>query len=230
MADVSLAEFAKATFADGSALVGPAVAQRLTLVSVERLAQQTYSASIVNRRTVAIEAFGFEEMVPYETRVLRAQRMDFALADPATPPPGLGRIAPGEEREVRLQAQTQAESVRPPVVRLSFVLFDDLRFEGRVEARDELFREREKTAQAIAAALEAVRQALALPPGEAIPFLERRRAEWSVSRSYDAHLLQDLLSGPGNSTIPFDRAARFLTDHWEQQLTRLRRHNKQQHP
>lgn len=227
--DISSATFGKATFSDGGVLGGPAVAQRLTLVSVERLAQLTYSALIVNRRPVPIEAFGLEEIAPYETRVLRAHRMDFALADPATPRPGVGRIAPGEEREVRLQAQTQAESVKAPVVRLSFVLYEDLSFEGRQDARNELFAAREKTAEAVAAALEAVRQAAALPDGQAIPFLERRRAEWAASRSYEAHLLEEVLGGVGKSTVPFERAARFHTDYWEQQLTRLLR-RKQEHP
>jgi hypothetical protein len=222
--NVTSAWIAKAGFADGTAVGLPAVDEKIRLVSVERLAQLTYSAVITNLRPVPIEAFTIEELAPHSTRVTGATAQDFCVAEPSPARPGMGRIEPGEQRHVDLRLPSRAEAVGPPSVRLALVVFDDLRVEGDGKLRDELFSRRDLRARSYEAAIAAVREAQAQPAGQSVSFLEARHAQWKSARADEANLLADVLQAANPERAPFDLTAKVLIEAWERQLSRLRRH------
>src|SRR4030095_6809136 len=86
-------------------------------------------------RDMPSEAVGFDELAP-DGRTRGSERVDFCLADPDDRTPGRGRIQPHERREFPVSPQTD----RPPRYTLTLVIFDDLSYEGSIEARDEVLR------------------------------------------------------------------------------------------
>ena len=104
--------------------------------------------AISNLRDSPIEAVAFDHYPPGIDRPSGGVSMDFCTTDPAARD-GRGRIAPGETREFPFSRQIP-DPGRLPTVRLRYVLFDDLSFEGRGADRDELFRRREDIADDMA--------------------------------------------------------------------------------
>jgi hypothetical protein len=93
-------------------------------------------------------------------------------------PPGVeagkGHIAPGEAREFPFGAQVKDGDLPP--VRMKYVLFEDLSFEGNSADRDTLFRERERRADDIKYVIGVLRRAAA-EPANAVAVLTAARAE-----------------------------------------------------
>jgi hypothetical protein len=159
----------------------------------ERVASTTLVAAIENLRSVPIEAIGFETVDAATNRARGGWGMDFCLAGPGTTERGQGRIQPQEIREFALGGTVDPKA-ELPLVRLSFVIFDDLSSEGRTTARDEILQSRERQAEDYAFALAALGQAAARPVGEIYPFLMEKRAE-------RAKQLQTAGSGPNFMVI-----------------------------
>jgi hypothetical protein len=194
------------------------------VLSWERSAATEHVAVIENLRDIPIEAFGLEHVDPVSGRPTGGQRSDFCLAEPGPDTTGRSRIQPKEVREVRLSGAPGRE-----VVRLSFVLFDDLSFEGRADERDQLLRAREATAADYAVAIDAITRASALPPGEARAFVTARRAERALARrpdgrAHDVSVIDEFIRQLTDSPDRAVAGAKGFLDHIERQRQRLIRH------
>lgn len=183
--------------------------------------------AISNLRDSAIEAVAFDHYLPGSDRPSGGRSMDFCTTDP-TARDGRGRIAPGETREFSF-SQEIADLARLPNVRLRYVLFDDLSFEGRDTDRDELFRRREELADDLAYA-NGVRKELAnVPDGSLRELLQKRKAErsaylLSLKRLPSAYALDRMIEDAARSPSQLRETAAAAVARDEEQRLRLRRH------
>ncbi len=204
----------------------PAGGAGTSIVASRDTTVTTYAVVVENLRDVPIEAFHFEELDPDGTSQ-RGQGEDFCLSDPADRTPGRGRIQPHERREIPVHPQPYQQ---PPRYTLSFVLFDDLSFEGRAEARDDTLRRRAAMAYEWAFAVDAMTAAAAIPANSVEAFLEGRRIDWARRLGRDgqaipsAILLDESLRQARRSPERFLAGLPFYRGVLEGQLTRLRRH------
>lgn len=129
-------------------------------------------AVVQNLRDVPLEAFAIE-LVPPGKGALLIQTTDYCGVPHEVPAP-FGPIQPQESREVPLALNPPADAE----LRLTFVLFHDLAFEGRRSSRDDVLKTREQKAASHAFAIAALKEAITLPEAEVVPFLERKRGEW----------------------------------------------------
>jgi hypothetical protein len=164
------------------------------VLSSKRAALTEYVAVVKNLRDVPIEAVGFEILEPGGRR--SGQTADYCTADRASPGGG-GRISPGESREFRLDAKIRDEA-RLPTLRISFVIFADLVYEGEAAKRDALFRAREQQADDIAFANTVRAGAMTKSGADVLAFLVARRAERDLAmqtqgRQPRLRLLDDLI-------------------------------------
>ena len=98
-------------------------------------------AVVENLRNVPIEALSFGRYAPHDNRFEGGLTSDFCTA--LESPPGHGRIAPGERRELPLSWDRQADGTLPKIA-LRMVMFDDLRWEGSASERDSVLGQRER--------------------------------------------------------------------------------------
>jgi hypothetical protein len=186
-----------------------------------------YVVAISNLRDSAIEAVAFDHYLSSSDRPSGGQAMDFCTTDPAARD-GRGRIARGETREFPFSRETAA-SATPPRVRLRYVLFDDLSFEGRGADRDELFRRREELADDMAYA-NGVRAELAkVPDGDLQKFLEKKKTErvaylLSLKRFPSVYALDRVIEDAARSPARLRETAAAAIAREEEQRLRLRRH------
>ena len=191
----------------------------------ERSAPTEFVATIENLRDVPIEAFGLKLVDPATKRVLLGQGADFCLGEPQPAERGSGRIQPREVREVLLGSSPDGA-----VLRLSYVLFDDLSFEGSSEGREELLRRREARAADYTFAIDVISKASAMPPNEARAFVAAKRAEYvSLPRTKggmprEADNLDDYLRWLADAPDRAAAGAKQFTDRLERQRQRLVRH------
>ena len=116
-----------------------------------------------------------------------------------------------------------------PVVRLSFVLFDDLSFEGATHYQDELFRSREMQADDYASGIAALRQVATVKAGEVVAFLAARRTERARQlqvdkRRGDLLILDNLIRHAKQSPEQFLASANGRLADLERAHQRLLRH------
>ena len=186
----------------------------------EQIETTTYDVAIENLRGVPIEAVGFETFDPATNRPKGGQTSD-SWEHPVL------MIQPKEIR--KLSFFSDVNPLAPPALRLTFVLFDDLSFEGSTAARDELFRHREAQADEYAHGIAVVKQIAALPPGEVEAFLVAKRAErarqvFSEGRRDYFPLLDGLIREAKSAPERFVAGAKARADHMERQRQRLLRH------
>lgn len=186
----------------------------------EQVETTTYDVAIQNLRGVPIEAVGFETFDPATNRPKSGQTSDFWEARELM-------IQPKEIREFPFRSDVNPNA--PPALRVSFVLFEDLTFEGSTEARDQLLRRRESQADDYAYAIAVVKQTATLPPGEVEAFLVAKRAERakqlaSEGRRGDTHMIEQLLREVRTAPDRFVAGAKARADHMERQRQRLLRH------
>lgn len=148
----------------------------VVISSQEQGRTTAYDAAIENLRGVPIEALGFEILEQGTGRARSGRRMDFCAIDAASHPNRGGRIQPREIREERTGIDVNPDQPLP-VIRLTFILFDDLSFEGAPHYRDELFEDRERQADDYAAGIAALAAVATLPPSHVEAFLAAKRAE-----------------------------------------------------
>jgi hypothetical protein len=209
--------------ADGGRATGAVTAA--TIESQQRMATIAFVASVTNLRDVPIEAFGFQVVDPATMRPRSDQGFDFCLAPDGR---GDGPLDPHETREFQLSIN-QDPNAPQPIIRFTFVLYDDLSFEGRAADRDELLRDRESRADDDAFALAVLAEAAALPPGQAGAFLQARRADRArqlqgEGRKGDLFTLDDLIRQAQVSPDRISQVAQTMTGVLERQRTRLLRH------
>jgi hypothetical protein len=191
----------------------------------ERSAPTEFVATIENLRDVPIEAFELTLVDRVSNRGLLGQGMDFCLSEPLPAERGSGRIQPHEVREELLGSSPDGA-----VLRLYYVLFDDLSFEGSSEGRDQLLRRREATAADYAFAIDVIAKASVMPPDEARAFVAEKRAEYvSLPRTKDgmareAHNLDDYLRQLADDPDRAAAGAKRFQDRLERQRQRLVRH------
>lgn len=197
-------------------------------VSSDRIVRDEYVASIVNRRDVPIEAVGFEIVPAGEERPSSGQSSDFCLADVEVGPGSSGRIAAGNTREFPVStAITDASQL--PTLRLTFVLFDDLSFEGSVAERDRLFQRREHQADDLAFA-HRIRTELAALPADAVhAFLVEKRTErtkqlLAQGRRPDVRSLDEMIEQARRSPEGLRQTDSATIERVEAQRQRLLRH------
>jgi hypothetical protein len=186
-----------------------------------------YVIAISNLRDSPIEAVAFDHY-PYGTdRPSGGEAMDFCTTDPAARD-GRGRIAPGETRELPFSREMR-DSATVPEVRLRYVLFDDLSFEGRDADRDELFQRREETADDMAFT-NGVRAELAnVSDSDLRDFLQKKKTEriarlLSLKRLPSAYTLDRMIEDAGRSPARLRETAAAAIARDEQQRLRLLRH------
>lgn len=184
----------------------------------------SYAVVIENLREVPIEAIGFDE-VDASGRRREGRSIDYCVSDPASHD-HRGRIEAHERREFPLYGRTDP----PGEYRLSFVMFDDLTFEGSASARADLLQRRDERAGEFAFVVDALRQAATKPASDVEAFLLSRKVERARQRQEEGK--------PPVSGSPIDEMlrrvrespARFLAgvdgyrQDLEQVLARLRRH------
>lgn len=142
-----------------------------------------------------------------------------ALAQPA--------LQPSAIRELVVRSDVNPNA--PPVVRLTFVLFDDLSFEGSTAARDEVLRHRERQADEYAYSIAVVQQIAALPPAEVEAFLVAKRAERArqlqlEGRRGETQRLEQFLREAKGSPERFVAGAKGRAESMARQRQRLLRH------
>lgn len=213
-------------------LPGAATARVVETVSSAAIAAQeltkstTFVAAIENLRDVAIEAVGFEVLEPGSNRRRSGRRFDFCLAAEQGRRPG--RIQPKEIREEAFGMDVNPDKPLPGV-RLSYVLFDDLSFEGATEYRDELFRSREMQADDYASGIAALRQIATVKAREVDAFLTAKRAErarqlQTEGRRGDLLILDSLIRNAKQSPEQFLAGAEDRLEGYERAHQRLLRH------
>jgi hypothetical protein len=142
-------------------------------ISAEPAPATKYVVVIENAGKQPLEAWGWEYLDPRTGKPGGGVSTDMCGV-PAVAEPGIGRVAPGEVREYPF-GQTVSDG-KPPAVRLKYVLFQDLSFEGAPSERDALLRERERRADDIAYAIGVLRRAAA-DPAQALAVLTAARSE-----------------------------------------------------
>jgi hypothetical protein len=185
----------------------------------EQAKATTYVAAIENLRGKAIEAVGFEDYDPATNRPRGGQSADFVVGDL--------QIHPKEIREMFFSAGANPGALPP--VRLTFVLFDDLSFEGSMAARDEVLRHRETQADEYAHAIALAKQIATLPPEQVEAFLVAKRAErakqlLSEGRRGETHMLEQFLREAKDAPERFVAGAKGRAESLERQRQRLLRH------
>jgi hypothetical protein len=189
------------------------------IAAQEQVEATTFMAAVENVGGRAIEALGFEEVDGVTNRPRGGQTADFCGSERL--------IHPKEIKEFFFGSEVNPNA--PPVVRLTFVLFDDLSFEGSISARDGVLRHRETQADDYAYAIAVVRESAGVPPGELERFLvakqaERARQLQSEGRRSDPYLIDQLLREAKGSPERFVAGAKVRAEHMEQQRQRLLRH------
>jgi hypothetical protein len=97
-----------------------------------------------------------------------------ACGTPRLDPSRRGRIQPHEVREEPLGGGS-ARGGRIPVVKLSYIVFDDLAFEGSQSDIDRLFRLREQRADDLAYSIQVLKEAATKPIDEVKAFLQAKQ-------------------------------------------------------
>jgi hypothetical protein len=213
-------------------LPGTATARVVETVSSAAIAAQelaktsTFVAAIENLRDVPIEAVGFEVLEQGSNRRPSSRRFDYCLAAEQGRRPG--RIQPKEIREEAFGMDANPDKPLPGV-RLSYVLFDDLSFEGATDYRDELFRSREVQADDYASGIAALRQIATVKASEVDAFLTSKRAErarqlQTEGRRGDLLILDNLIRNAKQSTAQFLTGAKARLESLERAHQRLIRH------
>jgi hypothetical protein len=205
---------------------GPVAAA--AILTQDRVASTKLVAAIENLRTVPIEAFGLEVVDAGTGRVRSGQRTDFCVVDPDPALSGRHRIQPHEIRELPLGVKEEA-NVPLPLLRLSFVIFDDLIAEGNAAARAEVFRERETRAEDFAFAVAALEQAVARPVSEIQTFLIDKRAErtkqlQALGNRADSMAIDELIRQAKESLDRMLANAKDMKEGYERVRQRLVRH------
>jgi hypothetical protein len=141
--------------------------------------------TIENLRDVPIEAYEFRVYEsPTQVGPSSGHRSDNCIVIDG---PG-ERIQPREVRSIQL-----GDRAVTPAGQLRFVLYDDLTFEGSIEARNELFKRRERDAEEYAYWIAALGEARSKPPAEIREFLTTKRREWIQENENDRQsLLQQM--------------------------------------
>jgi hypothetical protein len=153
----------------------------VTLVSSVAIASQrstaaTFVGAIENLRAVPIEAYEFELVEPGSARVRGSTGTDYCPVEPDLSRRGTGPIQPHELRELPLGGRVKADEPQPRI-RLAFVLFDDLSFEGDAAKRDRVLRDRETRAGDYAFMIDVFARAAVLPAADARALVLAKRAE-----------------------------------------------------
>ena len=195
-----------------------------TVVSSETTPSKSYRVSIENLRDVPIEAYKIDTLDAVTGKARGSLAGDFCLADPAVHQPGFGRIQPHETREL---SQPFEESS----VRLSYIMSDDLSFEGEPADRERLLRDREDQAAEYPLALAALSEAVTTKRGEIEAFLLDTLTRW-VKQTQQSGKQRPLLAGPLESMLrdvrrspdQFVLHADAMRAQFEQQYRRLTRH------
>lgn len=186
----------------------------------EQVETTTYDVAIENLRSVPIEALGFETFDPATNRPKGGQTSDFWQ----------GSVLMIQPREIRRSSFfSDVNPLAPPAVKLSFVLFEDLSFEGSETAVDELLRRRESYADDYAHAIAAVKEIAARAPADVEAFLVAKRAErarqlLSAGRRDSPILLDGLIREAKSAPERFLAGAQARAQHLERQRQRLLRH------
>ena len=212
--------------ANAPAAAGPVTSA--AILTQDRVASSKLVAAIENLRPVPVEAFGLEVVDAGTGRVRSGQRTDFCVVDPDPALSGRHRIQPHEIREMPLNLREEANAA-PPLLRLSFVIFDDLVAEGNAAARAEVFRERETRAEDFAFAVAALDQAVARPVSEIQTLLIDKRAERTKqlpapgSRA-DSMAIDELIRQAKESPDRMLANAKDMKERYERVRQRLVRH------
>jgi hypothetical protein len=155
-------------------------AKAITLESSEPVAitsrrelATSYAVVIRNLRDVAIEAVGFELLDPISRRPTSGQGADYCGTVPGTP---TGKIGARESRTFLLHEKFQ-DVKSLPIPRITYVMFDDLTYEGSSSRRAEILAHREQRADDIAHVLSVRAEAASKPPGELVAFINAKRIE-----------------------------------------------------
>lgn len=195
------------------------------ILTQDRVASGTLVATIENLRAVPIEAFKLELLRP--TGGTSGLGMDFCDSEP---PQELGRgpIKPGEIREIP-RFGTIGLNDALPFVRLSYVIFDDLSYEGEVAGRDEALRKREERATDYAFAAAMLGQVVERPAAEIQTFLMEKRAErarqlQASGRTEMLMLIDELIRQAKDSPDRLLANAKEMKERYERVRQRLLRH------
>ena len=186
-----------------------------------------YAVAITNLRDSPIESLAFDHYRPGSDRPSGGESIEFPGVDPDVRD-GHGRIRPGETRELPFSRRIE-DAAQLPKVRLRYVFYDDLSFEGAALEREELSRRREQRADDIAFA-NAVRAELPrISDAELRAFLVQKRTEraahlLTLKRTPEVsavdRMIEDLARSP--ERLREDAAAAIARD--EEQRRRLLRH------
>lgn len=203
-------------------LVGPLSARPVRSVTLiqDYTTPINYVVAIENAGGVPVEAWGWEFLDPRTGRGTGGETHDTCGVPPDV---GRGPIAPGEVREL-FSGRTLRDG--PPPLAMTFVLFEDLSFEGSMSARDELLRRREGQAEGFAYVIEALRRAGA-EPTQTVAILTAAHTERARQPTrYDTAVSQllELIRQARASPSSFAASAASREDALEWQRQRMLRH------
>ena len=200
----------------------------VAILTQDRAASGTLVATIENLRAVPIEAFRVELLRPTGGGTSGLE-MEFCDSDPSQEL-GRGPIKPGEIREI-----PRFGSIGPndalPSVRLSYVIFDDLSYEGDVAGRDDALRRREERATDYAFVAAVLGQVAGRSAAEVQPFLMEKRAErarqlQASGRTEMLMLIDELIRQAKEAPDRLLANAKSMRERYERQQQRFVRHVK----
>lgn len=198
------------------------------ILTQDRVASATLVATIENLRTVPLEALAFQVLSTTAGRASSMRGMDFCGVD--TPEPGRGAIKPHEKREFPLYITVGPNDALPDV-KLPYVMFEDLVFEGQAAARADVLRRREEQASDYEFVSTVLGQAAGRPPGEIEAFLMGKRAErarelQAAGRPEYMSLIDELIRQAKESPERMLANSKAMLEHYEGRRARLVRHVK----
>lgn len=183
---------------------------------------------VENVRGVPIEALGFQQYEQGTHRLRGGTTHDFCGTKGA--PSGSGAIQPGERREIAMSWERNPDGSLPDV-KLHFVLFEDLKFEGSLSERDSILKNRERRAADAEYWITALTTAATQSPEKAREYLETKRreraAQMAVSRfgsATNAQTVDSVIERTTTAPTEFAAMAVAIAANLEQQRLQFMRH------
>jgi hypothetical protein len=143
-----------------------------TVVSTDVRPAVSYTVILENLREVPIEAYSVADYDLARGRVSGWTGTDFCTSEPDAGRAGRGRIMPHEKRDL---GAVFGSGPTVPLLKLYYVMFDDLQYEGEPVERVRLLKKREAQAEEHTFALAALDEAAGKPASELEAFLVQKR-------------------------------------------------------
>ena len=198
-------------------------------VAMEPSTGSDFVAFLENKKKVPLEAWQFDIFTSPTATTPRTNRgNDYTIL--LTDTKGMGRVQPGEVREISLGAAEDRPDSTMPIAKLTLAIWSDLSWEGSAALRDVFLKQREVDAERYAYWIEVVNAAAAKTNAEAIAHIRAKRQERRKTSPEELDLMLDHIvvwsaraAGDPTGSASWMKAT---ADRFAKQRTLLLRHKK----